>query len=65
MQFGESACVIGLGLLGQFLVQILRAAGMHVIGVDLLESRCRLAEQLGARAAMAPDDVSLPASVVT
>jgi predicted dehydrogenase/threonine dehydrogenase-like Zn-dependent dehydrogenase len=52
MQLGESACVIGLGLLGQLLVQILRSAGVHVVGTDLVESRCRLAETLGARAAL-------------
>jgi predicted dehydrogenase len=59
MQLGETACVIGLGLLGQFLVQILRAAGMHVVGVDLVESRCGLAAQLGAKAAITPGDARL------
>jgi len=32
MQLGETACVIGLGLLGQLLVQILRAAGCTPLG---------------------------------
>jgi predicted dehydrogenase/threonine dehydrogenase-like Zn-dependent dehydrogenase len=59
MQLGESACVIGLGLLGQLLVQILRAGGMHVVGIDIIEERCRLAEQLGAKASLAPEDSSL------
>lgn len=59
MQLGESACVIGLGLLGQLLVQILGAAGVRVIGVDLLESRCRLAETLGAKVAITPGDAAL------
>ncbi len=59
MQLGETACVIGLGLLGQLLVQILRAAGMVVIGVDLVQSRCDLAEKLGANAGMAPNDPEL------
>lgn len=58
-QLGETCCVIGLGLLGQLLVQLLRAAGMHVIGVDLVESRCRLAEEIGAVAAVKPDDPGL------
>lgn len=62
MQLGETACVIGLGLLGQLLVQILRAAGMHVIGVDLLDSRCRLALELGAAAAGTPADTGLRAA---
>lgn len=59
VQLGETACVIGLGLLGQFLVQILRAAGVQVIGVDLREERCRLAERLGARTATTPQDAAL------
>jgi len=59
MQLGETACVIGLGLLGQLLVQILRAGGVHVIGVDLIEARCRLAESLGTKIALAPDHPSL------
>ena len=56
MQLGETACVVGLGLLGQLLVQILRAAGMRVIGIDIVEARCELALKCGAAAAMKPDD---------
>jgi predicted dehydrogenase/threonine dehydrogenase-like Zn-dependent dehydrogenase len=59
LQLGETACIIGLGLLGQLLVQILRAAGVNVIGVDLLGSRCRLAESLGAQVAMVSGDSKL------
>ena len=59
LKLGETACVIGLGLLGQLLVQILRAAGVTVVGVDLLDSRCRLAETLGAQAAMVAGDSKL------
>ncbi len=62
MQLGETACVIGLGLLGQMLVQILRAAGMNVVGLDLVEARCRLAEEFGALA-VAPDAPGLADSV--
>jgi predicted dehydrogenase/threonine dehydrogenase-like Zn-dependent dehydrogenase len=63
VQLGESACVIGLGLLGQLLVQILRAAGVQVIGIDVIDGRCRLAEEFGAKAAMTPDDPSLDAVI--
>lgn len=59
MQLGETACVVGLGLLGQLLVQLLRAAGVHVIGVDIVEARCDLARQCGAVAASRPDDTLL------
>jgi predicted dehydrogenase/threonine dehydrogenase-like Zn-dependent dehydrogenase len=48
IQFGETSCVIGLGLLGQILVRLLRGAGVFVVGVDIVEDRCRLAENGGA-----------------
>lgn len=51
---GEVACVIGLGLLGQILVQILRAAGVKAVGIDVVPERCRMAESLGAVACGAP-----------
>lgn len=52
---GETACVIGLGLLGQLLVQILRSAGVRVIGVDVQQGRCDMARQLGAVIATTPE----------
>jgi len=55
MQLGEVACVIGLGLLGQLTVQLLKASGVQVIGIDLMSSRCELAKKLGASAAVRPD----------
>lgn len=58
-KLGESACVIGLGLVGLLLVQILQAAGLRVFGIDPDGSRCALAEQLGAVAASAPDGPTL------
>ena len=53
-RLGETACVIGLGLVGQLLVQILRAAGVNVVGLDPSPDRCRLAEQSGAAACRPP-----------
>ncbi len=54
MQLGEVACVIGLGLIGQILVQILDAAGMKVVGFDFDQAKCELAKENGAVAAMHP-----------
>ena len=54
-RLGETACVIGLGLVGQLLVQILRAAGVKVVGLDPSAERCRLAEQSGAAVCCPPD----------
>jgi predicted dehydrogenase len=51
---GETAVVIGLGLIGQLLVQIIHAAGVKVVGVDVSPDRCHLAMKLGAVAAATP-----------
>ncbi len=48
-QLGESVCVIGLGLLGLLAVQIARAAGCQVFGIDLSTERVKLAESMGFR----------------
>lgn len=53
-QLGDVTCVIGLGLVGQLTVQLLVAAGARVVGIDLVEDRCRLAEKLGAVACDSP-----------
>lgn len=55
LELGESVAIIGLGLLGQFLVQLCRANGCRVIGVDLDPGKCALALQGGAEAACVPD----------
>lgn len=50
-KLGDTVAVIGLGLLGQLTVQLLKAAGCHVLGMDIDPSRADLARQLGAEAA--------------
>jgi voltage-gated potassium channel Kch len=55
-QLGDTACVIGLGLVGQLVVRLLIASGVRVIGLDVIEDRCRLAEQAGAVFCAAPTD---------
>ncbi|HKP12515.1 MAG TPA: zinc-binding dehydrogenase, partial [Blastocatellia bacterium] len=47
-RLGEAVAVIGLGLVGQLTVQILKAAGCQVIGVDLDPAACELALASGA-----------------
>jgi predicted dehydrogenase len=56
LELGETVAVIGLGLLGQFVVQLARANGCRVMGVDLDPSKCALAVQQGAETAMAPEE---------
>jgi len=64
-QLGETSLVIGLGLVGQLLVRLLVAAGIRVVGLDMIEARCRLAEQAGAVLCSAPDDEGLAAIEVS
>jgi predicted dehydrogenase len=52
---GERFVVIGLGLLGLLTVQILKANGCAVLGVDPDEKKVRLARSLGADVALASD----------
>ncbi len=55
---GESIVVIGLGLLGQLTVQLLKANGCRVFGIDLDAQKVELALELGAdMAALSNDDV--------
>src|SRR5215471_615246 len=55
-QLGDTACVIGLGLIGQLVVRLLIASGVRVIGLDVIEERCRQAEQAGAHLCAPPTD---------
>ncbi|HEV7682960.1 MAG TPA: bi-domain-containing oxidoreductase [Pyrinomonadaceae bacterium] len=51
---GESVVVIGLGLVGQLTVQLLKANGCRVFGIDIDESRVQLALASGAEAGSVP-----------
>jgi predicted dehydrogenase/threonine dehydrogenase-like Zn-dependent dehydrogenase len=55
IRVGECVAVIGLGLLGQLTVQILRAAGCRVVGIDLDPKKLDLARELGASAGSLPE----------
>jgi polar amino acid transport system substrate-binding protein len=48
VNLGETVLVIGLGLLGQLTVQLLKAAGCRVIGLDINERQFELAREFGA-----------------
>ena len=62
VQLGDMACVIGLGLVGQIVVRLLIASGVRVIGLDVIEERCRLAEQAGAVLCAEPTDEGMAAA---
>lgn len=60
---GETFVVIGLGILGQLTVQMLRANGCRVIGVDLDRQRMALATHHGMNWGVHPDDADDVAQV--
>ena len=64
LELGESVAIVGLGMLGQFLVQLCRANGCRVIGIDIDRAKCDLALTGGAQAAAgaAPEE-ALPAAL--
>jgi predicted dehydrogenase/threonine dehydrogenase-like Zn-dependent dehydrogenase len=57
VRIGEYVAVIGLGLIGQITAQILNAAGCRVIGIDLIEGKLELLQELGCYHAMNPETV--------
>jgi predicted dehydrogenase len=61
-QLGETAAVIGLGLVGQLVVRLLVAAGVRVVGLDVIGDRCKRAEQAGAVFCAPPDGEGMAAT---
>ena len=58
-QLGDTAVVIGLGLIGQVVVRLLTRAGAQVVGLDTVAERCRVAERGGAAVCDTPDPAGL------
>ncbi|MBL7913715.1 MAG: bi-domain-containing oxidoreductase [Bacteroidia bacterium] len=48
LRLGESAAVIGLGLIGQLTIQMLKASGVKTIGIDIDATQVNIALQNGA-----------------
>lgn len=61
VRVGECVAVIGLGLLGQLAVQMLRAAGCRVVGLDPVAGRRELAAASGAELVLPPGSGSTSA----
>ena len=45
--FGENIIVFGLGLVGLITIQLLKANGINVVGIDIDENKCKLAKNFG------------------
>lgn len=63
VRVGENVVVVGLGLVGLITVQILKASGCRVFGVDLDESKVKLAKELGADVAVSRNSSGLEDSI--
>jgi polar amino acid transport system substrate-binding protein len=63
VRLGEACVVIGLGLVGQLTVQLLKAAGCRVFGIDLAPDKVDLALSSGADSACLRSDADLIAKV--
>ncbi|HZQ24318.1 MAG TPA: bi-domain-containing oxidoreductase [Terriglobales bacterium] len=61
--FGDSVLVVGTGLLGVISIQLARAAGTRVIGLDRDPVRVTRAAEYGAHLALSTNDPALPARV--
>jgi predicted dehydrogenase len=61
---GETVVVYGLGLIGLLTVQLARANGCTVIGIDRDTTRLGLAERFGARAVAASEEVDVARAVM-
>lgn len=59
LRLGEHAVVIGLGLLGQITMQLLKAAGVQAVGIDLDPWKVGMAEQCGADLALLRNEPGL------
>ena len=65
VRLGDTAVVVGAGVIGLLLVQALRAAGCgRIIAVDLDPKKLDLACKLGADEALRPDQVDVAAEVM-
>lgn len=61
LRLGEYAAVVGLGLLGLITVQLLKANGCHVIGMDVTDGNFELARKLGCDQCVLSDEGSVAA----
>lgn len=64
VKVGENVVVIGLGFIGLITLQILKASGCRVFGIDLDESKVNLALELGADAASSRKSANLEEKII-
>ncbi|MFQ5695864.1 MAG: Gfo/Idh/MocA family oxidoreductase, partial [Terriglobia bacterium] len=65
VQLGERVAVLGLGMVGLLVVQLLEAAGCHVLAADFDPERINRARELGAAAACEVEHLEIAAGDFT
>jgi predicted dehydrogenase/threonine dehydrogenase-like Zn-dependent dehydrogenase len=63
VRIGETVAVIGAGLVGVLTIQIVRAAGCRVVGIDLSPERVARAADFGAHLAVSVNDPALVSKI--
>ena len=63
--FGETVAVIGLGLIGQLAVQLLKAAGSAVIGIDPSETKRKIAAPFCIKTMASSDEMAGQVKLLT
>jgi predicted dehydrogenase/threonine dehydrogenase-like Zn-dependent dehydrogenase len=63
VRFGETVAVIGAGLIGVLTIQLAKAAGCRVIGIDVQPARVENAVRLGADLGLLSHDTQTPVAV--
>lgn len=64
LKFGENCTVIGLGLIGLLTVQILKAAGIKAIGIDIDQTQVGKAISCGADIALSRTQEGITSSII-
>jgi len=65
LTFGETVVITGLGLIGLLTVQIAKAWGLIVIGLDINQKRLDVAKQIGADYCLRADDITSEKEIQT
>lgn len=65
LRLGESAAVIGLGLLGQLTCLLLRASGVRVVGIDIDSTMVDMAKQHCTDLALSRDNAGIEESIAS
>ncbi|MCD4747643.1 MAG: zinc-binding dehydrogenase [Bacteroidales bacterium] len=63
IRLGESCAIIGLGLIGQLTIQMLKASGIKVVGIDIDQQAVELAKKSGSDVALNSTNAALEQTV--